>query len=292
MTLATLADVLPAANRAKRAVPGLVCLGWEDASAYAQAGEREGAPIILQVGPGARAHMPLAVWGPMLRHLAGSIATPAVVHLDHGASLDEVREAIRAGFSSVMIDGSRLAFEDNVALTRSAVEIAHEAGVPCEGEIGFVGYASGEREAVHSAPTDPGEAARFAEATGVDALAVSVGNVHLKTEADAAIDWDALRAIEARVGVPLVLHGASGIAPADRARIARETSVAKFNVGTELRQVFGAALRDTLGAHPERFDRVSILRETVAPLREAAREVIRSMDGATSGPRDASERSA
>lgn len=277
MTLATLADILLPANANGRAVAGLVCLGWEDASAYALAAADEGAPAILQVGPGARAHMPLAVWGPMLRHLAEAAPVPLVVHLDHGASLDEVRAALDAGFTSVMIDGSRLSFADNVALTRAAVELAHAAGVPCEGEIGFVGYASGEREAVTSNPTDPGEAARFAAETGVDALAVSVGNVHLKTEADAVIDWDALAAIDAAVDVPLVLHGASGIAPRDRRRIARTTGVAKFNVGTELRRAFGAALREAVAASPDRFDRVAILRETVPPMRAAAREAIRRL---------------
>ena len=277
MTLATLSDILPPANAEGRAVAGLVCLGWEDASAYALAAADEGAPAILQVGPGARAHMPLSVWAPMLRHLAEAAPVPLVVHLDHGASLDEVRAAIDAGFTSVMIDGSRLPYAQNVALTRAAVELAHARGVPCEGEIGFVGYASGERAAVTSNPTDPDEAARFATETGVDALAVSVGNVHLKTEANAAIDWAALHAIEAAVDVPLVLHGASGIAPADRRRIARDTGVAKLNVGTELRRAFGAALRDALAADPDRFDRVAILRDTIEPVRAAARGVIRDL---------------
>ena len=279
MTLAKLADVLPPANREGRAVAGLVCLGWEDACAYAAAAEEVGQPVILQAGPGARAHMPLAVWGPMLRHLAERASVPVVVHLDHGKTLDECREALAAGFTSIMFDGSRLPFAENVARTREAVVLAREAGVSCEGEIGFVGYGGAEVKAEISAPTNADEAARFAAETGVDAMAVSVGNVHLQTESMAQIDYGTLRAIEAATGVPLVIHGASGISTDDRRRLASEHRVAKFNVGTELRQVFGHALRQGLAAHPERFDRIDILRETMVPLRAEAARIIGELAG-------------
>ena len=277
MTLATLRDVLPAANREGRAVAGLVCLGWEDARAYARAAEAEGAPVILQVGPGARAHMPLDVWGPMLRHLGGRASVPVVVHLDHGASLEECSEAIACGFTSVMFDGSRLPLDENIAVTREVAEMARCAGVSSEGEIGFVGYAGSERGTVLSNPTDPDEAALFASETGIDAMAVSVGNVHLKTEADARIEFDRLASIEVATDTALVLHGASGIAPDTRARLARETNVAKFNVGTELRREFGRSLRAALAADPERFDRIALLSETIEPLVTAARRVIAAL---------------
>ena len=280
MTLATLADILPAANREGRAVAGLVCLGWEDAAAYAAAAEAAGQPAILQAGPGARAHMPVAVWAPMLRHLAASVSVPIVVHLDHGRTIEDCREAIAAGFSSIMIDGSRLSFAENVAITREAVALAREAGVSCEGEIGFVGYSEGEVRAEVSAPTDSEEAARFVAETGVDAVAVSVGNVHLQTESAATIGYGAVRALAEGVDVPLVMHGASGVSPRDRRRLASEFPFAKFNVGTELRQVFGRSLRAGLAAHPDRFDRIAILRETMGPLREGAERVIRELAGA------------
>ena len=273
MPLATLADILRAANREGRAIAGLVCLGWEDALAYKLAAEDVGAPVILQVGPGARAHMPLRVWGPMLRSLGEAASVPVVVHLDHGKAEDECREALDCGFTSVMFDGSALPLAENVARTHAVCAEAKARGASCEGEIGFVGYAQGERASEVSNPTEPGEAAEIAAVSGIDALAVSVGNVHLKTTSDAVIDWDAVDAIAARVDAPLVMHGASGVAPADRRRLARGP-FAKFNVGTELRQVFGAALRETLEASPGRFDRVAILRETVEPIRAAARRVI------------------
>ena len=275
MPLATFRDILPAANAEGRAVAGLVCLGWEDAWAYAQAAEDVGAPVILQTGPGARAHMPLSVWGPLLRTLGERVSVPVVAHLDHGSSVEECREALHQGFTSVMFDGSKLPDEENAALTAEVVRMAHDAGASAEGEIGFVGYADGERSAEVSNPTTPEQAALLA-GTGVDALAVSVGNVHLKTTSDAVIDWDAVGAIRGVTDTPLVIHGASGVADADRRRLARGP-VAKFNVGTELRQVFGRSLREVLEASPDRFDRVAILRDTMAPIREAAARVIREL---------------
>ena len=271
--LATLSDVLPAANGRGAALIGFVCLGWEDARTYVAAGEAVGAPVILQVGPGARSHMPLAVWGPMLRHLGEEAAIPVVVHLDHASDVETCREAIDAKFTSVMIDGSRLSFEENVELTHTVCEMAHEAGVSCEGEIGFVGYHDGDV----SNPTDPDEAGRFAREAGVDALAVSVGNVHLQMEAATRIDREALAAIETAVSVPLVLHGASGLAREDRVWAARESRVAKFNLGTQLRRTFGNAIRDVLRGDAQVFDRNAILSRAVPPLRDAAVRAVREV---------------
>ena len=273
MTRATLAEVLGPAISGGYAVPGFVCLGWEDARAYALAAEAEGAPVILQAGPGARAHMPVAVWGAMLRALADSVTVPVVAHLDHGASLEDCRAGLEAGFTSVMFDGSRLALDENIRLTAEVARMAHAAGVSCEGEIGFVGYAEGAQ----SAGTDPAEAARFAAGTGVDAMAVSVGNLHLQRQAGAGLDLARLRAIEAVTDVPLVIHGGSGVPLAQRAELAATSRIAKFNIGTELRQVFGRSLREALARDPARFDRIEILRETEAPLTGAAREILRGL---------------
>ena len=275
MTRATLAEVLQPALAGGYAVAGLVCLGWEDARAYVAAAEAEGAPVILQAGPGARAHMPVSVWGAMFRALAEGARVPVVAHLDHGHSREACEVAIAAGFTSVMFDGSRLPLAENIARTREIAALAHAAGVSCEGEIGFVGYDEGAA----SEGTDPAEAARFAAETGVDAVAVSVGNVHLQTTAQAQIDMDRLRAIEAACPAPLVLHGGSGLPAATRAALARGSAVCKVNIGTELRQTFGRALRDTLAAHPDRFDRIALLSATEPALTETARRVIRTLRG-------------
>lgn len=277
MTRATLAQVLQPALRNGHAVAGLVCLGWEDARAYARAAELEGAPVILQAGPGARAHTPLPVLGAMFRHLADSVSVPVVLHLDHGRSIEEAKAAIAEGFTSVMFDGSDLPLAENIRLTREIARMAHDSGVSCEGEIGFVGYAAGAA----SSRTNPGEAADFALETGIDAMAVSVGNTHLQEGQTGGIDTRALAAIAiaTRGRVPLVIHGGSGVPSDQRMVLARTTPICKFNIGTELRQTFGAALRQSLADQPQEYDRIKLLAPTEAPLVEAARQILREMKG-------------
>ncbi len=273
MTLATLSDVLQPALKGGYAVAGLVCLGWEDARAYVTAAEAEGAPVILQAGPSCREHTPLPVLGSMFRYLAESVEVPVVAHLDHGYSVEECHDAIRAGFSSIMFDGSRKPLEENIAETAAIAELAHMDGVSCEGEIGFVGYSGGEA----SAGTDPEEAAQFARETGVDAMAISVGNVHLQQDHEGGLDMPRIRAIEAVTEVPLVIHGGSGVPIEQRSALAKTSAICKFNIGTELRMAFGKALREAVNADPDRFDRVQILKETHDPMVAAARAAIRAI---------------
>jgi fructose-bisphosphate aldolase class II len=275
MTAATLAEVLAPALKEGYAVAGLVCQGWEDMRAYVAAAEAEGLPVILQVGPGARAHTPLPVLARMMRWLAEGASVPVVVHLDHGEDAEICRAAIGEGFTSVMYDGSRLPFAENLARTAGIARMAHAAGVSCEGELGFVGYAGGAA----SVGTDPAEAAEFAAETGVDALAVSVGNVHLQAAASGGIDETRLHAIAAATPVPLVIHGGSGVPFDQRRRLATTTTVCKFNIGTELRQAFGTALRQVLAEEPGRFDRIEILAATEPELTRAARPILRGLRG-------------
>jgi len=242
MTVATLAEVLQPALNDGYAVAGLVCLGWEDMLAYVAAAEAERCPLILQAGPGCREHTPLPVLGAMFRHLAENASVPVVLHLDHGYSYADCAMAIDCGFTSVMFDGSRKPLDENIRETAAIVALAHQAGVSCEGEIGFVGYDGGEE----SLGTDPAEAGRFAAETQVDAMAVSVGNVHLQQDASASIDTDRLRAIEALTDTALVIHGGSGIDAAQDA---------------------------------DRFDRLSILKDTIGPLTDATRPVLRGLRG-------------
>lgn len=276
MSLVTLADVLQPALRGGYAVAGLVTLGWEDMRAFVAAAEAEDCPVILQAGPGCRAHTPLPVLGAMFRHLAQKASVPVVAHLDHGYTAEECRQAIECGFTSVMYDGSRKPLEENIAETRRIVEMAHAAGISCEGEIGFVGYSGGDG----SSGTDPSEAARFARETGVDAMAISVGNVHLQQDHEGGLDEDRIRAIEAVTDLPLVIHGGSGVPIAQRRALAQGSSICKFNIGTELRMAFGRSLREAIDRDPARFDRVQILSETHEPMVAAARGVLRAFKGA------------
>lgn len=276
MSLVTLADVLQPALRNGYAVAGLVTLGWEDMRAYVAAAEAEGVPVILQAGPSCRAHTPLPILGKMYRHLAENASVPVVAHLDHGYTFEDCRIAIESGFTSVMFDGSRKPLLQNIDETAAIVQMAHAAGVSCEGEIGFVGYSGGEG----SAGTDPEEAAQFARDTGVDAMAISVGNVHLQQDKQGGLDVARIRAIEAITTVPLVIHGGSGVPVAQRTALARGSKICKFNIGTELRMAFGQALREAVNRDPERFDRVQILKETHDPVVAAARAVLQAFKGA------------
>lgn len=270
MTLVTLADVLKPALERGYAVAGLVTLGWEDMRAYVAAAEAENVPVILQAGPSCRAHTPLPVLGKMFGYLAENASVPVVAHLDHGYTFEDCRLAIDSGFTSVMFDGSRTPLQQNIDDTAAIVEMAHAAGVSCEGEIGFVGYAGGEG----SAGTDPAEAATFARETGIDAMAISVGNVHLQQDKEGGLDVARIRAIEAVTDVPLVIHGGSGVPMAQRTLLARGSKICKFNIGTELRMAFGEALRAAVNRDPSRFDRVAILKETHDPLVAATRHVL------------------
>jgi fructose-bisphosphate aldolase class II len=161
----------------------------------------------------------------------------------------------------------------NIALTQAVVATARAAGVSVEGELGEVGYANAQA----SRPTDPAHAKQFAEATGVDALAISIGNVHLQQSKLAQIDYDALAQIEALTSLPLVLHGGSGIGQQDRRRLAHQSSVCKFNIGTELRMCFGQSLRQSLAQQPLEFDRNKLLKATIAPLAKRTVELISTL---------------
>lgn len=273
MSLVTLADVLQPALRNGSAVAGLVTLGWEDMRAYVAAAEAENLPVILQAGPGCREHTPLPVLGKMFRYLAENASVPVVAHLDHGYTFEDCKLALDSGFTSLMFDGSRKPLNQNIDETAAIAEMAHKAGISCEGEIGFVGYADGES----SAGTDPEEAAKFAKETGVDGMAISVGNVHLQQDKEGGLDEPRIRAIEAVTEVPLVIHGGSGVPVAQRTMLAQTSKICKFNIGTELRMAFGDAMREAVNKDTTRFDRVSILKETHDPVMEVARRVIRAL---------------
>lgn len=273
MTLATLKDVLQPALIGDYAVGGLVTLGWEDMRAYVNAAEAEGLPVILQAGPSCRANTPLPILGKMFRTLAETVSVPVVAHLDHGYTFEECQEALDSGFTSLMYDGSRKSLAQNIDETARIAEIAHAAGISCEGEIGFVGYSEGEK----SLGTDPEEAAIFARDSGVDAMAISVGNVHLQQNHEGGLDEVRIRAIEALTEVPLVIHGGSGVPLEQRQRLARTSKVCKFNIGTELRLGFGKSIRQILADDVDVFDRIQILKQVEPDLQVAAQIALRGI---------------
>ena len=272
MTLVTLKNTLQNALKNNYAVAGLVTLGWEDMKAYVEAAEQENCPIILQAGPSCREHTPLPILGKMFTYLADRASIPIVAHLDHGYSFEECKMAIDSGFTSIMYDGSRKSLNENIDETAKICEMAHSAGVSCEGEIGFVGYSGGDS----SSGTDPEEASVFAKDTKVDAMAISVGNVHLQENKEGGLDEVRIRSIEALTDVPLVIHGGSGVPVEQRVFLSRNSKICKFNIGTELRSAFGSALRNAVNSDYSRFDRIQILKDTHKPLVDKTRNVLKA----------------
>ena len=209
----------------------------ETAEALVWAAERANAPIFLQVGRAIIPHMGVRRAYELTCRIAEKSNAQYVIHLDHG-SWDEVIEAIRLGFTSVMYDGAHLPFEENIATTRKVVEIAHAFGIPVEAELGKIPDVG---ESVHWPDyyTDVEEARRFVAETGIDYLAISVGIVHgvipgMQTE---PISIERIREIKAATGIPLVLHGASGLTDREVAE-AKAAGVHKFNADTDLRHAF------------------------------------------------------
>ncbi|MBT6123235.1 MAG: class II fructose-bisphosphate aldolase, partial [Candidatus Puniceispirillum sp.] len=210
MPAVNLTDVLEPALTGHYAVAGLVVLGWEDAVAFVAAAEDLNQPIILQAGPGCRRHTPLPVLGRMFRHLADNASIPVVCHVDHARSLEECQIGIEHGFTSVMFDGSDLPLSANIDATSAVVEMAHPADVSVEGEVGIVGYSEDSKlnvAAAKSHSSDPYEAAKLCIDSGLDALAVSIGNVHLQTSSKSEIDRRMLTLIEDAIASELQLKG-------------------------------------------------------------------------------------
>ena len=270
--LVNLAKILAPAVDSCYSVACFNVFGWEDARAIVDAAGVLGAPVILAVNLDFRKYLPMDVICHMLRSLAERAPVPVCVHLDHTYDIPEVLRAVDLGFTSVMYDGSQLPLEDNIAGTRRVADYAHAAGCSIEAEIGSVPYAEG-RAHIKSELTELSDAIRFADEGRLDAMAVSVGNIHRLQVPGAVIDFARLEQIAAAVAVPLVIHGTSGIFDEDIARLAR-SRVAKFNIGTAVRQAFGRGLRETLNRYPDRFDRLQIMSDAMpAVSREASRMI-------------------
>jgi fructose-bisphosphate aldolase class II len=230
-------------------------------------------PLILATSEGAINYAGINNLKAIAEIAAEESRLPISLHLDHGTSLEIVMRCIRHGWSSVMYDGSKLPFEENVANTRQVVELAHLVGVSVEGELGrLVGVEDNisvtEREA---AMTDPDQAQEFVKRTGVDALAVAIGNAHGFYKGEPQLDFIRLEQIRARVEVPLVLHGASGI-PDEGIRRAVKIGVDKINIDTEVRAAFQKAVASFLAENPQVIDPRKIL----GPAIKAMSEVVKS----------------
>ncbi|MFC5265932.1 ketose-bisphosphate aldolase [Kribbella qitaiheensis] len=270
MPLVSGAEVVLGAAKDGRGVGAFNVIQLEHATALIAGAEHVGAPVILQISENAvRYHGALKPIGVATLAAASAAVVPVVVHLDHAMDRDLVTEAVSLGFTSVMYDASKLDYEDNVRSTSEVTAFCHEHGVFVEAEIGEIGGKDG----VHApgARTRPDEALAFAEATGVDALAVAVGSSHAMTERTAELDFELITGLRSAVPVPLVLHGSSGVADADLTR-AVEAGMTKVNIATHLNNVFTATVREVLADQPSLVD----TRKYLGPARTAvAAEVAR-----------------
>jgi fructose-bisphosphate aldolase class II len=271
MVFVTNNELLSKAEKEGYAVGAFNTNNLEITLAIVEAASQERSPVILAVSPSAMEYAGVAYLSAIAKVASESVDVPVSLHLDHGTSMEHVEAALDHGFSSVMIDGSKLPFEENLGLTRKVVELADAKGASTEGELGrLVGVEDtvsvSEREA---SMTDPDQAAEFVERTGVDALAVAIGNAHGWYKGRPDLDFDRLRVIKSKVSTFLVLHGASGI-PDDMIREAGSIGVDKINIDTEVRDAFRQAVAGFVAANPDVIDPRKIL----MPAREAMREVV------------------
>ncbi len=252
MPLAAMDDIIGPARAAGTGVGAFNVIGIEHAEAIVAGAEAAASPVVLQISENCVAyHRGLAPIGAACLAIARDAAEPVAVHLDHAADVALVDAAAELGLGSVMFDASRLPYADNVRATSEVVRSCHRRGIWVEAELGEIGGKDG----VHSplARTDPGEAARYVAATGVDALAVAVGSSHAMTTRDAVLDLALIGLLRDAVEVPLVLHGSSGVPDAVLAAAIR-AGMTKINIATQLNKVFSAAVRLFLSADPAAVD--------------------------------------
>ncbi|HOJ83127.1 MAG: class II fructose-1,6-bisphosphate aldolase [Dethiobacteria bacterium] len=272
MPLVSLNEVLGKADREGYAVGAFNCNNMEIVQAIARAAEEEKSPVIIQASQGAIRYAGLQYIIGLVNQAAAEISVPVVLHLDHGTSFEQVIQCIRHGFSSVMIDGSQYPLEENIRLTRKVVEIAHAVGVTVEGELGRIGGTEDDVSVSDAEAffTDPEEAKRFVEETGVDALAISIGTAHGRYKGEPRLDFERLKKIDELVPCPIVLHGSSGV-PDESIKEAVRLGVRKINIDTNIREAFVGAIREYLPDHPDEIDPRNILK----PAREATTAIIR-----------------
>ncbi len=240
----------------------------EHAEAIVAGAEIAGLPTILQVSENAvKFHGSLKPIGTATLAIARPSSLPLSVHLDHSESEELIREALDLGFDSVMFDGSKLSYADNVAASARMAKLCKEYGATIEVELGEIGGKDG----VHApgVATKPSEAQSFVAETGVDLLAVAVGSSHAMRSKTAQLDFALISELAAAVPVPLVLHGSSGVSDPDLV-LAVQAGMRKINIATHLSQIFTAAVRETLTLNPDLVDS----RKYLKPAREAMRDEV------------------
>jgi fructose-bisphosphate aldolase class II len=292
--LATNRELMVPARRNGYGVGAFNVNNLEAVLAVAEAAAEEKSPAIVAVTPSAIKYAGLPYLSKIVRIAAELAPVPLSLHLDHGEDFETAIKCVGAGFTSVMIDGSHLKFEENIALTKRVVDAAHPKGASVEAELGrLAGVEESTVEEKDAILTDPNSAKEFVERTGVDSLAVAIGTSHgaYKFKAEPKLDFERLKLIGEKVSLPLVLHGASSVPPwiiekaakygaelggakgipEDHIQKAISMGIAKINIDTDLRLAFTATVREVLANSPKEFDPRKIL----GPAKEAMKQVIK-----------------
>lgn len=264
----------------------------ESTLAIAEAATEENSPVIMQITPSVIKYAGLAYISNLVKTAAKNVPVPVAMHLDHGGDFEIAVKCIEAGFTSVMIDGSFLSFDENIAVTKRVVDVAHPRGVSVEAELGkLAGVEERTVEEKDAILTDPEAAVEFVEKTGVDTLAVAIGTSHgaYKFKTEAKLDMERLKIIRKKISIPLVLHGASSVPqeivekankygaelsgakgiPETEIQKAISFGIAKINIDTDLRLAFTATVRERFVDAPKNFDP----RKVLGPAKDAMKNV-------------------
>jgi tagatose 1,6-diphosphate aldolase GatY/KbaY len=267
MSLVTTKELLLKAQEGHYAIGAFNVENMEMVQAVVAAAEELNAPVIMQTTPSTVKYADVDYFFANVATAAKKAKVPVVMHLDHGNSFDLAMKAYRAGYTSIMIDGSHENFEDNIKVTKSVVDACHSAGVPVEAELGKVGGKEDDLEAEADTNTDPQEAKEFVERTGVTSLAVAIGTAHGFYVGTPVLDKERLSEIREVVDIPLVLHGASGLSDEDVMDCVKR-GICKVNFATELRAAYSKAVKELLTEKPDTIDPKAYGKTAIAAVKE------------------------
>ena len=253
MSLVTTKKMLLDAQANGYAVGAFNVENMEMVMAVVSAAEEQKSPVIMQTTPSTVKYADFDYFYANVKVAAEKASVPVAIHLDHGNSFDLAMKAYRTGYTSIMIDGSHGGFEDNIALTKSVVEVCKNGNVPVEAELGKVGGKEDDLDGGDGGYTNPQEAKEFVERTGVDSLAVAIGTAHGVYKGEPKLDLDRLSEIRALVDIPLVLHGTSGV-PDEVVTECVDRGICKVNYATDLRIAFTKGVKKVLDENPNTID--------------------------------------
>ena len=284
MPLVTSEQLLRDAQRGNYAVGAFNVENMEMVLAVIAAAEELQAPVILQTTPSTVRYAGLELYFANVHAAASRASIPVALHLDHGNSFALAMQALRAGYTSLMIDGSKLDFEENIALTKRVVDAAAPNSIPVEAELGKVGGKEDDLECEGDTNTDPKQAEEFVRRTGISSLAVAIGTAHGFYVGTPKLDKERLSEIRKVVEVPLVLHGASGLSDQDVLECIQR-GICKVNFATELRAAYTDGIKELLNEKPETFDPKALGKVGMARVKELVkgRMLVCGCDGKANG---------